>query len=1762
PGLTAALRAAAGRAGVPLKSLLLAAHLRVVAALTGTADATTGITTNGRPEDADGERVLGLFLNTLPLRVEMSGGSWADLARAAFRAEEELLPLRRFPLAEVQRLAGGEATFEAAFNYVHFHVWRELAGVPGVRLLGRRTFEETSLPLIAHFVVDADTDDVQLVLSRDNAVLGDARAGEVAGWYASALAAVAADPDARYDTFSPLSARERERLLDELNATSAPFPAGRCVHELFEAQAARTPLRVAVTSAAASLTYADLDARAGEVARLLRARGVGPDARVGICLARSPEMVAAVLGVLKAGGAYLPLDPAYPQDRLRYMLEDSGVRAVLTSTEMAARLPEFGGELVLVDGDNDGVEGEDALSRSRTFALSHSSPSPDNLAYVIYTSGSTGRPKGVMVPHRGVVNYLHWAAEAYGAGEGEGSPVHSSLSFDLTVTSLLAPLVSGGRVVLVPESAEVAGLAETLRTARDLTLVKLTPAHLALLGRELEGEHVHVRTFVVGGEALPAETAARWREIAPGAVVVNEYGPTETVVGCSVHVVTARDAEGATVPIGAPVANTRLYVLDPYGDPAPSGTPGELFVGGAGVTRGYHGRPGLTAERFVPDPFARQAGSRLYRTGDRARWRADGTLEYLGRFDEQVKVRGYRIEPGEIEVVLLAHPLVRGAAVVAREDEPGVRRLVAYVAAPGGAAPGAPELRAFLAERLPEYMVPAVFVPLAELPLTPNGKTDRRALPAPEGDRSAAAAEFQDARTETERRIAEIWAALLKLESVGVHDNFFELGGDSILGIQVVARAKRAGIRLSTQHVFKHPTVAGLAQAAGTAAPARAEQGAVAGEVPLTPVQRWFFARGLPRPEHYNQSLLLEAGEPVDADRLAAALSAAAAWHDSLRLRFRRGPGGWAQAHGPDTGTTALERVDGPATDEVIAATGARLQSGMDLAAGPLVRAALFAAGEGAPQRLLLVIHHLVVDAVSWRVLLEDVETAYRQLARGEAVSLPAKTTSFRDWAERLAKHAATPAAAAELDHWLALAEARPAPLPREGAAANTGAAAREVVVALGEAETRALLQDVPAAYRTRIDDVLLAALARVLGGWTGSAAVMVDLEGHGREPLFEDVDLSRTTGWFTSIYPVRLALPPGGDEGALLKSVKEQLRAVPRRGVGFGILRHLGDDATRARLAALPRPEVAFNYLGRFDAAFADDALFRRARGDVGPAHAPGGERSHLVDINALVTGGRLEVGWAYAEGVHSRATIERVAAEYLDALRALVAHCTAPGSGGWTPSDFPLARLDQAGVDRLTAGRRVEDVYPLSPMQQGMLFHAALGEGESPYLVQLDMTLAGALDPDALARAWRATLEAHSALRSAFVWEGVAEPLQVAETDVELPWTFADWRGLAADEREARLDAHVAEDRRRGFDLTRAPLMRFALFRTGEREHRLLWTQHHLLLDGWSGAMVLREVLARHDGLRLETARPRPYRDFVAWLRERDEGAAEAFWRGALAGFAAPTPLAIPGPEEPATGIAEADLRLSEDATAGLLAFARGRGLTLNTLVQGAWALLLARYAGADDVVFGATVSGRPAEIAGVEQMVGLFINTLPVRARLRPDARVGDWLARLQEEQSEARRFEHAPLMKVQGWSDVPSGEALFRSLLIFENYPVDDSLRDPTAGGLWISGARSLERTNYPLTLIVLPGARLGLRLAYDSARFGGDAARRLLDHLAGALAAFAADPQARLDAVALPGAEERGELLGAWSTGPRRDFPAGTLHGLVAAAAERAPDALA
>ncbi|HEX7240019.1 MAG TPA: amino acid adenylation domain-containing protein, partial [Longimicrobiaceae bacterium] len=731
-------------------------------------------------------------------------------------------------------------------------------------------------------------------------------------------------------------------------------------------------------------------------------------------------------------------------------------------------------------------------------------------------------------------------------------------------------------------------------------------------------------------------------------------------------------------------------------------------------------------------------------------------------------------------------------------------------------------------------------------------------------------------------------------------------------------------------------------------------------------------------------------------------------------------------------------------------------------------------------------------------------------------------------------------------------------------------AEARAAAVRLSAEETEALLREVPRAYRTQVDDVLLCGLARALSRWTAARRIRVELEGHGRaEERVEGADLSRTVGWFTSVYPVVLELPEGGDAGASLKAVKEQLRAVPGKGTGYGLLRWLSGSEAGAELARAPEAEVVFNYLGQFDPTVSAGAFFAFAPESAGAPLDPRTPRGHLLAVSGAVREGCLEIQVGYSGAVHRRATVERLAEGYAAELRELVAHCRGVEAGGYTPSDFPLAGLDQAGVDALLGSERgVEDVYPLTPLQEGMLFHTLYAPGSGVYVGQLGFVLEGPLQAQALERAWQGAVDRHEALRAGFAWEGVPRPVQVIRREAKLPLRQEDWRGVGEAEREERLERYLEEDRKRGFELERGPLMRLGLFRLEEEAHHLVWTHHHLVLDGWSLSLLFGDVLALYAAYaRGESPRPgaaRRYREYVAWLERRDRSRAECYWREALAGFEAPTPL--PGARATRSGEkghGVAGLRLSAERTEALREQARRRGVTLNTVVQGAWALLLSRYAGEEDVVFGATVSGRPAELAGAEETVGMFINTLPVRVRLRAEAGLGEWLAQLQREQVEAREHEHAPLADVQRWSEVPAGESLFESLVVFENYPVDRALEEAQGrlGGVRVRRSLGREQASYPLVLVAQADTGLRAELRYDRGRVEAGAAGAMLGQLETVLEAVAADSGQPLGAVSLLRGSERAQLLEAWSaTAPA--YPRACVHEQVSARARRTPGATA
>ncbi|MET0236257.1 MAG: amino acid adenylation domain-containing protein [Kibdelosporangium sp.] len=959
------------------------------------------------------------------------------------------------------------------------------------------------------------------------------------------------------------------------------------------------------------------------------------------------------------------------------------------------------------------------------------------------------------------------------------------------------------------------------------------------------------------------------------------------------------------------------------------------------------------------------------------------------------------------------------------------------------------------------------------------------------------------ARTPVEATLTEIFAEVLGVPKVGVRDNFFELGGDSILAIRVVTRAKQAGITVTAKNIFDHQTIASLAtvvtESVVTASPAAGRQ-PVTGTAPLTPIQRWFFDNHPDDPEHFSQSLVIELVDGYDEAALGRAAAALIEHHDALRMRFEVVDG-------------QRQQRNAPAEDRI------QVGQGIDLATGPLLKAVLVD-----HTTVLLAIHHLVVDGVSWRILVEDLNTAYQQAVRGETIDLGPRTTSFLDWARLLAEHDFS----ADIGHWNSVPSAGSVPVDRDGP--NTVATTRSVTTRLTEAETDQLLRDLPRLYRTHANDVLLSALGRVLGRWTGSDEILIDLEGHGREE-FGGADLSRTVGWFTTMFPVALHVPERG-WGDTLKSVKEQLRAVPHKGLSYGAL---GEQVRQVR------PEVSFNYLGQLD--WPEGGLYRGI-GGLDLAASPVHRRFHLIDLVGKVERGCLELTWFYSANVHDQATISTLADELATTLRQIIRR---PGAGGRTPSDFKLARLTQEQIDRI--GPTIEDAYPLTPMQAGMVFHDLSEPDEGTYFQQTTFVLGGVADPMRLAKAWQYVVGRTPVLRSSVVWQAVDEPLQIVHDHVTLPVSLLDWSQYSPERQARALQRLLARDRAQGIDLGTAPLMRVTLARLPGDEIRVLWTFHHVLLDGWSIFQVLNDVFARYAGAEVPD-RP-PFRDYVEWLRAQDYQPAEEYWTRELGDFTTPTPLPYDRiSDRSSRSAAQVPFVLDESASARLYEFAKHHRLTLNTVIQGVWAVLLARYSGQRDVCFGATVSGRPADLA--DGITGILINSLPVRSDVDSSVPVADWLQALQVAQTESRQFEHMPLARLQACSGVQG--QLFDSLLVFENYPID------AVHGLRISDLTAIEATNYSLSATVYPGPELKIVLGYEQARFDESTIQRLAGHLGVLLEQIVDEPGSLLGSLSLLTDTEHEQLL-AWNE-TAAEIPEITLPGMFEAQVRRTPDAVA
>ncbi|GGC77018.1 non-ribosomal peptide synthase/polyketide synthase [Hoyosella rhizosphaerae] len=1503
------------------------------------------------------------------------------------------------------------------------------------------------------------------------------------------------------------------------------------VRAVLKASQADMSSALAVVAGDRHVTYGDFSRAVDALAAQLHRRGVGPDDVVALALPRSVEWVVAMAAAWQVGAGYAPVDPTFPTDRLNAVLTDTEAAAVVCLAGWEHESFVADGQRVVCDVDVLAASGD--CYRPATDPWS--APGAGlRTAYIISTSGSTGRPKPTVVPMAGVANTVNWYRGELAIGEGRGVLIASSPGFDLTQKNVWAALASGATIVLAQDGFDPADILPAVETY-DVAVANMSPsAFEALVDADTGHVLERLETVFLGGEAIRPRPLSGL--LGAGVSLVNSYGPTEASDVVSYARMT--DADTVSVPIGHPVPNIDLLVLDRRLQPVPVGVAGELYVAGVGVGRGYGGQMALTAGRFVANPQG-TSGERMYRTGDLVRWRADGELEYIGRTDFQVKLRGFRIELGEIELALLSHDSVAQATAVVLRGEGTPDRLVGYVVAAEGTVVDDGDVLRHVAEFLPGYMVPSVLVVLDSLPLTASGKIDRKALPEP--NFGAMVSSSRDPKNETERILAEIFASALGLPEIGLDDSFFALGGDSIMSIHVVSRAKAAGILITPRDVFERRTVAALAQVAKSidattdVVVLNELEGGGVGSVPLTPVMSWMVERGGDFGQ-YSQAALLTLPVGITADGLAATLQAVVDHHDLLRACVSRSglevlPAGSIAANEV---VTRVRPNAAPGTAEFASAVSESLTASaerLDPSTGRMLQAVWFDLGPDTAGRVLLVIHHVAVDGVSWRVLVPDLIAAWAQIRDGGLPELPPVGTSFRRWAHGLKEMAES--RADEFTLWEDMIQ---------GDEPILGSRALDPVVDVNRTLKRAtfeitpnatetLLTTVPEVLRGGVDDGLIASLVLALARWKGATTPLIGLEGHGREEAaVPGADVSRTLGWFTTIAPVRFdasyvdiadAFSGGEDAGVVLKSVKEQLRSVPDRGVGFGMLRYLHSDGA-ARLGAA-NPQVMFNYLGRFVTGEVPEGL--RELGWM-PADdsdemmftfAPDMAAPGALDITAMISpsdaGQVLQVVVLYPSGLFADAEISEFTEHWKAALGAVCDYAQSPVAGGLTPSDVGLVDIDQDTIAALEQQfPSLADIWPLSPLQAGMLFHAVLAEDSvDAYMVQLVLHVRGAVDVERLSRAVRGVVARHPNLRAAFTATADGDPLQVVAGAVDVGVEYLDLTNT--NDPDSGLAEFLEADRSQRFDMTAAPLVRVTVLELREGDYRVVLTNHHILMDGWSTPLYLRDLIALYvsDGDTASLPSARSYKDYLEWVQQQDVDVSLRTWRDALSGLDEPTTL-IPlerarKHDSPSREVVH---EFSAELSSRITHVARDLGVTVNTVVQVAWGIVLSTETARTDLVFGATVSGRPPQLDGVEEMIGLFINTLPVRLRLDPRETFTELLTRVQGEQADLLEHHYVQLAEIQ---DVAGNGALFDTLTVFESYPVDRAGlgEDVDLAGMRVVDIEGLDAAHYPVTVITHAEPALKIILKYFPDLLAAERMTSLLQRMVRTLVSIADKP---------------------------------------------------
>lgn len=1718
-------------------------------------DVVFGAVVAGRPPEIQGiESMVGLFINTIPVRINwLPDTTFGQLLSQVQQLALESEPHHVYPLAKIQSSNHlKQSLLDHIMVFENYPLGEQMDGLAArnrqeqnldMKVSGIESYEQTNYEfniiaaagkhLTLRFLFNQNLYSVEMV-------------NQICEHFERVLIQVLENPECPVTQLKLMTQEQQRQLLIQCNTNQGQFPANKSLVDIFSQRVATSPENTTLVTSDMSLNGKQLAENVNRMAQTLCRKGVTRHSLVALVAHRSIETITAILAILKAGGAYLPIDPDNPMERIRFILEDSNVQLVLTQTrDISVNLAAF--ECIALD-----EEFKDESSNQFNFP----DILPDDPAYVIYTSGSTGKPKGALVEHKSVVNILHHLEEIYPLGVNDTYLFKTNYTFDVSVTEILGWFFGKGRLAIpqIGIEKDPDALIQAIHTF-DVTHINFVPSMLNVFIDMLDAVKIKklesLKYIFVAGEAFTPSLWEKARQLKLNCSFENIFGPTEATIYTTKFSLAGSSALDR-VPIGKPLRNVRNFILDRNLEPVPSFIPGELCIGGIGLARGYVNRPELTRQKFVKVEYNRFGCPRLYRTGDLARWLPDGNIECLGRMDHQVKVRGFRVELGEIENRLQAHPMVKEAVVLVSGGSSNRDALCAYIVMRGNGDIAA--VKTSLSSTLPTYMIPAHFIPIDAIPLTVSGKVNRAALPEP--GHLLNTHEEDVPETEVERTLLAIWEEVLDISPVGINDNFFEIGGDSIKLIQVSSRLMKYKLKLDVKEMFLYPTIR---QSARRVKPMTrtAFQGTVTGFAPLTPVQHWFFENQFNDAHHFLHSMTLFRKEGFDESLVREVFKAITCHHDALRIVFPAS----ARARGQevrDSNATLFDLKTIQFKDDnkqILEAEAFQIQDSLDLVKGPLIKLGLFKTPQG--DHLMITIHHLVVDGISWRIILEDFSNGYSKALNGEAIGFGEKTDSFKLWAEQLVKYASSPELAPQFDYWKSIVDtsiptiARDVDIPINK---RIGENRVSLAVELDAVKTEQLLREVNWAYGTEINDILLTALAKALDSWAGIKKTIINLEGHGREHIWTseaDLDVSRTVGWFTAFYPVILTTETD-DSGLAIKQMKERIRRIPNKGIGYGILRYLsnrGDDLAT-------KPEIVFNYLGQLDnpgqsgpeneQANHGTNLFSMSTLTTRDKLGLRMQEPYVLDINSLVTGGMLRVSFSYNKLEFHTQTIRRLSDCFIDSLSGIIDHCVTRTIKELTPSDmgYPQMELEELEIlesefshlekDDEPVHNRIRYIYPLSPMQGGMLFHALMHKDSQAFFEMKVFVIEGDLNLTLLEESFNHLAKRYDILRTIFRMDRLSEPLQLVLKQLKYTIQFEDISTISGQEQETLLTDYRTNEKKKGFDLEKGPLMRMILFKTNSSVHKLLWSYHHILMDGWCSDIIYSELLTIYrkleSGSSVTLSPPPSYRDYIEWLGRQDRQRGLNYWRGYLEGYDKLYDLSRFGTE-----VTESDYQpnrlhftLDNQLTEAVARVVKDNRVTFSSFFETAWGVLLRKYNNTDDVVYGTIVSGRPPEVPGIETMIGLFINAIPVRVRGTGSESFAELLTQVHHLAIDTKPYEYFSLTDIQSQSSLK--RSLFDHILAYENYPTSSDSGDSKDGAentqrLRVRGTEAYGQSLFDLNIAIISKDCTFIQYNYNTARFEDEFIRNLHAHFSHVIHQVTENPDLELNAIQLVSPEE-------------------------------------